>query len=123
MNITNVSFDGRTTHVTVEAAEDSMMAGFVGYGQARCRRQDHFEESIGLSIATARATADMAARYEAATTAKVVTQIEYLAEPIDVVVVAPNGARAEKRVPRFTADAMSEIFGALGARVEHVEER
>lgn len=49
----------------------------VGHGKARCRKDDHFEDVIGLELAAARALADYARQAEERADAQVKTEEQY----------------------------------------------
>lgn len=122
MIIQDVKFEGRVTTVLVTAHPDSigemLTPGEVGVGVARCRPEDHFEEEVGLAIATARAAKDLSEKGERAALALSMTEEGYQQEPIDVTVILPSGRRVYKRLPRVAAEALADLGTMLGARVD-----
>ena len=72
-----VDFFGRETTVRLQQLTEEeaasrgirlinpeLTASIIGVGKARCRKDDHYEEVVGLEIATARALADYASQAE-----------------------------------------------------------
>jgi len=116
--IVSANNDGRTTvvEVTVEEAPD-----LIGTGIARCRPEDHFDEQIGFTLATARAMQHLCTQLiesvEEETIATVVSEKDYLLEPVEVV-IKYRGEDYPKTMPRVAAEELS-IFTelVLGARV------
>lgn len=64
-------------HLGLTSLESEMTRGLVGVGIARCRPEDHYDQTIGTYIAVSRAMADIAAQIEARAVAAVVTERQY----------------------------------------------
>lgn len=78
--------------------------GIVGHGKARCRKDDHYDEIIGLEIASARALADFASQAEVAAVGMVQTEQQFRAEDL---------ARGLEEIGAIFKNALDEI----GSRV------
>jgi len=85
------AFEGRLTRAVVEpvpegeamgrfriqAVRPELDRGLIGYGEARCRPEDHFDRDIGEHIAVARAMADFAGQVVQRAAAMSVTEDQY----------------------------------------------
>lgn len=55
----------------------------VGVGQAKCRKDDCFDDEIGLNLSAARATEDFSRQYAEAVAAEAITKRQELADAIN----------------------------------------
>jgi hypothetical protein len=112
--------DGPVTVAFVIADPGSVADGLIGFGQARCRPGDHFDEQIGVEIATGRATAQLGELMAERAANRSITQAAYDAEVLDVDVVLPNGQTLfHREMPRIAAEELAHFCAeVLGARID-----
>lgn len=91
--VVGVDFEGPVTKVTLrqltpeektevygpgrQSINEDLTADVVGEGIARCRKDDHYDEIVGLELATARALVDFGTKCEAKAHSIVMSQREF----------------------------------------------
>lgn len=113
----NVKFQGPTTlvHAVAEANGDRVE----GFGIARCRKDDRFDEEVGADLAGWRALQELGKNLEALALSRSQCQKDYDLEPVDVVLILPGIPEPiTRKMPRVAAEEVANFSkNILGARV------
>lgn len=113
MDITNVEIKGRVTEVEVAVGLNTTAAELFpwsialrGVGRAKCRRDDHWQDEIGLGIAAARAAIDLNRQIEENLCNLAKTELEFV--------------RSENTDLRDILAATSDLLREIGRKLQSV---